>query len=256
MVIPLKFARAIEQAGIRSHVVNVSNPEIVNAILGRLGIEPICGSGNSENLHTVLRYVAARMLDARHERILVRMIAHHNHVAELDNPALMEEAPFWYAVELDGRDVTADLDDRGFLDAVRKACPHNRAMCGASSSVKNVLRLLDTDTFLTYCSSPLGRAGGRDVRMSKAGLEIVLPAGMSEEKADAIIDAAQRREGIESIGAEGEVEFVGSTAAALAEWLGYDCKVLYPDEAEERAYELLRKIDAFCERGFTPAKAG
>jgi hypothetical protein len=256
LALPLKFMQAVRRSGAKGLVLNASYPDVVNAVLARVGLAPACGAGNSEILHTVMRHVALQQFGFDAERLQVRLVAHHYHVADLDNPLMMRERPFWWRVVHDARDVTQDLERAGFLDRVREACPHNRAMSGASSTVKNILRLVGDNDSLTHCSAPAGLRGGRDARITRRGVEVVLHEALDAAGADEIIAAAERAEGIERIDDQGRVTFGESQAGAMRRWFGFDCRVLEPSDGEAQAHELLARVDEFTRNGFRPLGAG
>ena len=103
-----------------------------------------------------------------------------------------------------------------------------------------------------HASSALGLAGGCDVRVVDGVVELRPPAGMDASAAQRILARAQLGDGIAEIGADGTVSFTDPSAAAMRDILGYDCPVLRPQDARERATELRDRLSPMtldCDAG-------
>ena len=73
---------------------------------------------------------------------------------------------------------------------------------------------------------------------------IALPQAMTMQRASSILHKAMQGDGIEAIHDDGAVRMGATEAEIMREHFGYDCPVLYPEEAEERGRELLARFDA------------
>jgi len=82
------------------------------------------------------------------------------------------------------------------------------------------------------------------VRVVDGVVELRLPAGMDASAAQRILARAQLGDGIAEIAADGAVAFTDPSAAAMRDILGYDCPVLRPRDARERATELRGRLAA------------
>ncbi|TAN34956.1 hypothetical protein EPN29_01175 [bacterium] len=248
LVLPFRLMRARKLAGLTTPVVQISYPDVVNAVLGAMGMAPACGAGNSENIATVMRLVAARRLCLPTKDVTVALVAHHFHawslVSQEDDHERRVERPFRFRIHAHQVDVTADLDTRDFWAEVKGHYPHKRPLFAATSAAKNVLRILRDDRSLSHVSSPAGRGAGFDTRLGRKGAEVVLPPQMSEAEADALIAKAQAGDGIERIEAGGAVRFTDVAYEAMKGVLGYDCRVLAPDEIVGRADELVARLES------------
>lgn len=101
---------------------------------------------------------------------------------------------------------------------------------------------------LVHAPGPTGLPGGYPVRVSKEGVQIELPAGISLDEAISINTTAQQFDGIERIDPDGTVHFVERHMAILKELLGYECKSMPLAEVDDRARELLAKYKAFAQK--------
>jgi hypothetical protein len=244
----LNLMRARRRAMLSVPVVNVAFPDAVNAVLGKLGMSPVCGAGNSELLWAGIRLVAAQRLGVPVEEVELRMVGHHFHVVYywvgLEEVESLDDHPFHLRVTVDGQDLTEHLGARDLLGEAGRCLPKGRAIAPrvAASVAKNVLGLLREDAVSAHVSGPMGLVGGYDVRLSNAGVEVVPPPGMSLEKAQEINLRSQRGDGIERIGGGGDVEFSLEAHQTMKDVLGYDCTVLQPSEIETRADDLKRRL--------------
>ena len=255
LALTLALMRALKGANWEGHVVTAPFPDVVNCVLGRVGLAPTCGVGNLDEIVPKLRVLAARRLDCDSEAVTVYLVAHHalDHDvwrAEGD-PELLDTdrvvPPFHVRVEYDGRDVTA---------AVRAAelllCPYpmpsgpRTHFVTAGSTVRLVRALLqDHETFM-HAPGPAGLPGGYPVTVSRSGVRCAAIPDLGRDEAIAINEQSHRFDGIERIDPDGTVVFVSESADVMAETLGYDCRRLGPSEVEERAVELLRKFGEYC----------
>ncbi|MGE0714158.1 MAG: saccharopine dehydrogenase NADP-binding domain-containing protein [Alphaproteobacteria bacterium] len=243
----LRLMKAVVAAGIPAATVNVCFPDAVNPILARMDLPPTTGSGNSEIVASVLRISAAELLGTSLEPVAVRLIGHHFHLANLDHDIAWGERALHYRILHDGRDVTHDLDPERFRATARRNCPHKSSVPAAVATVRNIERLLGRDAgAIVHCSAPEGREGGWDVRFEGGRPVVVLPNGVTQDEADAVVRRAAEAEGIAEIMADGAVRFGAAEAEAMRRHLGYDCPVLRPDEIEDRGRELLARFDALA----------
>jgi sugar phosphate isomerase/epimerase len=70
--------------------------------------------------------------------------------------------------------------------------------------------------------------------------------GLTPEEAVAINEANQRFDGIERIEPDGIVTFCFEDVEVLRDALGYDASSLKPEEADDRAAELMAKLREFA----------
>lgn len=75
LTLALKLMRALRAVGLSTPVVNVAFPDTVNPVLGRLGLAPTCGAGNSDLLRAGVRVAASLRLGVPVEDVSVYMLA-------------------------------------------------------------------------------------------------------------------------------------------------------------------------------------
>ena len=64
LALPLAFMRAASAADFRGHVLTAPFPDVVNCVLGRVGLAPACGVGNLDEIVPKVRHLAAVRLGA------------------------------------------------------------------------------------------------------------------------------------------------------------------------------------------------
>lgn len=255
LTLAVKLMQALKTAGLSPAVVNVAFPDAVNPVLSGLGLVPTCGAGNSDLLRAGIRSAAARRLNVPVRDVTACLLAHHFHVVyfwmELERKESLADHPYFLRVMVGDADVTESLGAESLLAEAGRALPRGRAIAArtAASAAEKVRRLLRDDENLTHAPGPAGLVGGYDVRLGRSGARVVLPQGVSPSRARAMMEQAQRGDGIESIQADGSVVFSETAHQAMREVLGYDCRVLRPSESEARADELRARLETLSARG-------
>jgi hypothetical protein len=233
-------------------VVNVAFPDAVNPVLAAMGLAPTCGAGNSDLLRPGIRLAAAGQLRVSPAEVELELIAHHYHVAyywmELEHVEPLRPRSFHFRIRLDGEDVTDRLDAEQLLATAGRRLPRGRHIAErtAASAAKNVRLLLRSDQSDDHTSAPDGLIGGYDVRFGGRAVEVRLPVGVDAAAARRINERAQVGDGIAAIGDDGAVTFTDQATEAMRDILGYDCEVLRPEEAPDRAAELKSRLEALA----------
>lgn len=248
LTFPLKMAYAWDKADRPGAVIQLSFPDVVNPVLSRIGLTPLCGSGNTENLCTTLRLLCADRLGVPVRDVTISLIAHHFHCWFMKSRATADDLaqqPFFLRVYLRQRDVTDELvGDPEFLPALRQRYPYQRPRFAATSVAQNVLRALRNDQTVKHVSSPMGFPGGIDGRFVDGRVEVVPPEGITEPEIAELLAKARIADGIQEIADDGTVHFTDRAHEAMGELLGVDCPVLKVDEVDERSRELYAKLQS------------
>jgi len=242
LALTLRLMSAVRRAGFAGPVITAPFPDVVNPILACLGLAPTCGIGNLDEIVPKLRLLAAARLRAPVESIKVTLVAHH----ALEPFAFGQsgELPPWFMrVERDGQDVTGLLDGEALL---RATYPITEGVAGhyltAGSAVRLILALLDEDETFLHAPAPGGLPGGYPVYAGRSGVRAAPIAGLSLAEAIQINERSHPFDGIERIEPSGTVIFRQSTVEASRSILGYPCNPLRPEEAEDRAQELIERF--------------
>ena len=245
-LLPVKLMRGRRMAGANMPVVQISLPDCVNPVLSGMGLEATCGAGNTDSVVSVLKARAARKLGVPMRELTVRMTAHHFHSGFMRSPAKNEELveyPWWFRVYVNGVDVTDKFTSDEFLTEWRAHFPHQRPLYAASSAAKNTLRILRDDPTLTHVVAPGGLPGAFDCRLTSKGAEPVWHPDLPETEAIALVKKAGEGDGIAGYDADGSARITERAHAALVKYMNYDCRVLRPDEIEDRAEELIARLN-------------
>lgn len=243
LVLPMKLMQARQASGVDAAVVQISYPDAVNATLAAVGLAPDAGCGNSQNINTVMRIVAARQLKVPVRDVTVQLVANHFHAWALaaDAPE-MERRPMYYSIFRLQEDVTDVVDTPEYWSEVRRLYPRQRPAFAATSAVQNAVRLTRADATTGHVNSPGGLIGGVEARLGRGTVEVVWPQGLTPSDGLALLATAQQGDGIAGISAEGDVSFVPECAEAMRTYLGYDCDVLRFADVEARADELIERL--------------
>jgi len=251
LLLPDKLMQAVAKAGIQTHVVNCSFPDVVGpAIWKHLGFGPTVGLGNSDNRMPIIRRYVSTKEEVPVSDVCIYLVSCHavGERGARKAPFFVEgygdgykrEAegtPFFLKIMLGDRDITHKYDGGWLIDDYLHS-PNTVSLRTASSAVKNVMAILrDTNEF-THANAPNGLIGGYPARINAKGVKIILPQELTLEQAIKINEDAEKHDGVENIKDDGTIVFTDKTYNAMKE-LGYDCKELPFDELEPRGQELL-----------------
>ena len=245
--------KAVKLSGIDTHVVNSSYPDVINPSLGRVGLAPTVGSGNSDLIIPYIRKAASELLSVPMGNIQVDLVAHHYHCYYWCRYGRGSEVPHYLRVYVGCEDVTEKLGDiKKFLEELPKRCMRPAGRHGqfvvASSSVKNIMAILNNSGELTQAPGPKGLEGGYPVRLSRQGAEIVLPKNMTLDQARRINLVAQQYDGVQEIRENGDVVVTEEAYATFKELMNVDCKKITLENSYEQAMELKRKFHEFARK--------
>ena len=243
LLLPLRFMRALEKSGIDARVVNGSFPDVTGPALWKhLGFGPTVGMGNIDlTAVQVTRYVSeAEGVPPRD--VMLSLVSSHAFLVH----GLAQEVPHFIRIQVGDRDITAKYSVKDIMRqyGLGRSSPEDRRAAQAyfnyvtaSSAVKNILAMVGDSNVYTHAPSPNGLVGGYPVRLGAKGAEVILPEGLTLEKAIAINQAAERFDGVERIKDDGTIVYTDATYDIMKE-LGYDCRELAFDDLEPRGREL------------------
>jgi hypothetical protein len=249
LTLTLKLMETLREAGFGGHVLTAPFPDVVNNILGKLDLAPTCGIGNLDEIVPKVQLLAARRLEARPADVKVTLVAHHALEAAVFGATADEIPPYFLRVEHDGVDVTAAINADEILLAPYELPPGPAIHFLTAGSAVRLIRALfsEADTSL-HAPAPNGLPGGYPVLASSAGVWPAPIEGLTLQEAIAINERSHRFDGIETIEENGTAVFVAERAQTLRDELGYECERLAPEEAEERAEELIARFKAYARK--------
>jgi hypothetical protein len=245
----LKLMRELRAAGYPGVTLTAPFPDVVNPVLGKIGLEPDCGIGNVEEIATKVRIVAAERLRQPIESVRVTLVAHHALVSAAFEGGEGPLAPHFLRVACSGVDATATAGGEQLLRWPYPLPPGpaiNFLTAGCAARLIRALGL-ERETAL-HAPAPGGLAGGYPLLVSSQGIRLAPIDGLSREQAVALNEASHRFDGIERIERDGTVVFCSEDVAILRDTLGYDAPRLTPEEADDRAAELMAKLREFGRR--------
>jgi hypothetical protein len=245
----LKLMRELRGAGYRGITLTAPFPDVVNAVLDKIGLAPACGVGNVEEIATKVRLTASLNLREPVQTLRVTLVAHHALVQAAFEGTERPLPPYFLRVFRGGEDVTGAAGGERLLRQPYPLPPGpaiNFLTAGCTVRFIRALRL-DDETAL-HAPAPEGLPGGYPLLVSARGIRFAAIDGLSHEQAVAINEAGHRFDGIERIEPDGTVVFCPEDAEVLNEVLGYRAAALKPDEADSCAEELMAKLREFASR--------
>lgn len=242
----LKLMRACKQASFKGFVLTAPYPDVANSVLGRLGTPPTCGIGNIEEMVPKIRWHTARRLSVPLNRIHVTLVAHHALQRFTLNRTDVEgvtAAPFYLKIEVEGRDVTEEIEARSlFLSAFPITPGPASHVLTAATTHKLINALVNEGEEYIHVPGPNGLPGGYPVFASCAGVRVVDISDLSRREAIRMNEESHRFDGIERIEEDGAVRFTDRAVEIMRQALGYDCRLLPPGEVDDRARELISRF--------------
>ena len=238
-------------AGTCAPVVALPFPDAVGPVLAGAGLAPELGAGNVGEIAAKLEVLAALRHGVERTAVDVRLVAHHaterhafsafvslgGTVAGPTGPP-----PTHACVRVGGAQLPAD--DVRSLFAAPYALGRGRethALTAATTALAVQALLTDTPQRV-HVPAPGGRPGGYPARLSRAGVELDLPEGLTETDARAINAVAARWDGIEHIAQDGTVTFTPAVADATERILGLRLGRLTLDDHDAVANELMARL--------------
>ena len=242
----LKIMEAIEESGARVHVVNVSAPDLLDAVLSKIGLGPTVGAGTIDLTTQGIRWTVGKIKGVPIEDVSVRMIIHRVHRS---GRVPYKEIPHFLKVYVRDQDVTGEFDSTTLISKAMDisgteslTCPNlTNDSLTAASLVRNTLAILNDTNEIVNAPGVGEMPGGVPAQLSSKGAKIVLPEGLSYGEALKINEAGLKLEGIERIESDGTVVFTDDYAKRLKE-TGLDYSEMKISEVVERVQQDLPKI--------------
>lgn len=249
LTLAMKLMQALRQAGYRGVTITAPFPDVVNNILKRLGLAPTAGVGNLEEIVPKIQILAARRLNVATESVRVTLVAHHALEPYAFKDRMGKGPPFFLRISAGKHDVQDGLNLYELLfGAYSLPSGPVRNLLTAACSARLIAALCQEEEVRLHVPGPHGLPGGYPVRVRRGEILTEEIDGLPLEQAISINEQSHPFDGIERIESDGTAVFCSMDVEALREALGYDCPSLAPQEAGERAGELMRRFREYAGR--------
>ncbi len=246
-----ELMRAVKHAGIRVLTVNGAFPDVVNAVLDKVGLRPDTGTGGVANLVTALRLSIARLAMAPPETVHVRLVAEQYFAQYVAHAGLPPAMPYRLSYVVGGLDCTGEFKDAQIFGSV---CTHFRSLGGININFINAIsaaqvleNLHNPVEVITHAPGPNGLPGGYPVRVGLGQVLLALPSGVSRADAIGVNQLGLREDGIETIRADGSVVFASPNMAVMESRLGYYLTRMPLADVHQCAHELSCKYQEYAQ---------
>jgi hypothetical protein len=246
LLVPLVAAlmRARAASGIAAPVVSLPFPDVVGPVLAPSGLAPEAGAGNVAEVAAKLAAGAAARTGAAREEVEVRLVLHH--AAERSALGVFERMgsavdgrPPWAAeVLVRGEPLAPATVEAMFAEPYPTLEGRDAQGLTAAAAVAVVEGLLSDEPVAGHVPAPAGRPGGYPVRLSRRGVELDLPASITEPDAVALNARAAAWDGVERIEGDGTIVLTARAAEAAREAFGADLERMALGELEALAERL------------------
>ena len=249
LTLTMKLMQALQDAAYHGVVLTAPYPDVVNCVLGHLGLAPTCGVGNLGQVVPKIRWLASERLHVPFDAVKVSFVAHHALHEWAWGGRTGEPPPYFLRIECDGQDVTeaAGADEILFASYPLPPGPVIHFLT-AACTVHLMRACFSAEPITLHAPAPQGLPGGYPVMVSSKGVQIAPIHGLSLAEAIKINERSHRFDGIERIEEDGTVVYCPAAVEIMRTTLGYNCPRLPPADAEERAGELMARFREYASR--------
>jgi hypothetical protein len=199
-----------------------------------------------------LAVVTAERRGVSREAVRVRLVAHHSteRIAFGSFGALAGDGgptgppPLRVAVSVDGHALDAEEARELLTTAYPLLAGRETHALTAAATGATVRAMLADEPQRLHVPSPGGLPGGYPVQISRAGIALDLPPGLTETDAIAVNAVAARWDGIERIEPTGAFVYCDWLTAAAERAIGVRLERVEPDELETVAEQLAEALSA------------
>lgn len=243
------FMRGVRASSFAGPVLTAPFPDVVNCILGKVGLAPTCGIGNVDEIAAKIRWLASERLQEPPESVHVDLVAHHALEAAAFGGSRKDAPPFFLRVLHKGIDVTEEVGGQELLFTPYPLPKGPTTAFFTAGSTVRLLRALhgDTPTSL-HAPAPRGLPGGYPVLVARGRVDLASVPGLDPGRSIEINERSHPFDGIDSVEADGTAVLRPKSADILRRELGYDCPRLSVDEAPARGLELTRRFKEYAAR--------
>jgi len=234
-----KLMQAFKKSGHQALVVNHAFPDLVNAVLSRAGYPVTLGAGNLDNLVGEIRRKISMSENVPFQEVTVYLIAEH----ALNVFGTRSEVPYYLKILVGDRNITETSDVNALLSDRLMASPPEQGSwlnhpAIAASAVKNIMAMINDTNEFACSPGPNGLPGGYPIRINAEGVDVVLPQGVSLEKAVEINMGGLRMEGVEALKEDGTVVITDEAVSIIKELYEIDLKQIPLADMEQIGNEI------------------
>lgn len=248
----MKLMQAARQAQYAGFVLTAPYPDLVNCVLGKVGMAPMSGIGNIAEMEPKVRLHTARALGVDVGDVQTRFVAHHalgRYLYRQDAPERDEIVPpFLLRVTYNGTDVTDRIDTREIVLTPEKISSGRATHWLTAASAMPLMRALlsESPTYL-HAPGPSGLPGGYPVQVSESGVQLAL-GDISLDDARRTNEDSQPFDGVSCILEDGTVVLAAENVARLRSVLGACDSRIELASVHEQALELAARLKNYALR--------
>jgi hypothetical protein len=244
LALTLNLMKALKLSDFKGITLTAPFPDVVNCMLGKIGLAPTSGIGNVDLFIPKVTRLASEELGVSAGEIAVQMVAHHALMPTVMGLGGEQAPPYHLAVACSGRDVTDTIQpDQLLTKPLPLIAGEETNFVTASSAARLILAFLSpTDTFL-HAPAPLGLPGGYPVKVSSQGIEPAPIRGVSLAEAIDINIRSHPFDGVERIEDDGTAVFTDAAVSALNAVFNIQCDRLHPNDADHMAKALMEQFE-------------
>jgi hypothetical protein len=151
--------------------------------------------------------------------------------------------PYYLKVLVGDRNITENADIGSLLSDRLMASPPDQGSwlnhpAIASSAVKNIMAMINDTNEFACSPGPNGLPGGYPIRINAKGVDVVLPEGISMEKAVEINMGGLRMEGVEELKDDGTIIITEEANKLMKELYEIDIKQIRFSDIEQVGREI------------------
>ena len=245
LVLADRLMKAIQQSDLQTFVVNCAYPDAVNPALTAVDRAPLIGIGNLANNEPAIRRAIADELAVEFSDVSLSMVMHHFVSHRIHRLGDAGGAPFYLSYRIGSGERAGEVPAERLFSLIASRYRREHAEGGkqipAASAVALISALLGSNARRLHAPAPLGLVGGFPVEVSRYRLAVVTPPGLTLQDAIDINTTAQRFDGIEKIGTDGQITFGDEAVAVFEKALGHHCSRFHVDDAWEWTRELIAR---------------
>ena len=217
----LALMQSLATSSYAGPVLTAPFPDVVNCVLGKIGLAPTCGIGNIDELVAKVRWMTARRLGAPLETIEAVMVGHHALESAVFSGRTSEVPPYFLTITHEGVDVSESLpDDENLLAPAPLPAGPDTAFFTTGSALRLIRAILAEQESLLHAPAPSGLPGGYPVVVGRRRVDNAPIAGLELIEAVDINERSHRFDGIEAVRDDGTVVFFAESVDVLWTELG------------------------------------